>query len=287
MITVKAVQENATGIGTPTINNPAMSPPVTYTTVYSSSLDTDPPNDPSGKPLWRDPAAFVTSMQLKNDDGSYSALDVAQLNIQLNGKAADTTTTPVTPSVKGTRQEIQEAADQIYGTLSAAGQPADIEKYDIYRNDCLALDVGVGSEMKITFNGIDVAVYGYDNEGKPKTLIGLLDTLYRELSNDGVQNMDEGQYTAVDIGNLLSEFKDAQNHLLGMVAEIGGRTNRLDLLEARYQSDVINYTQMKSDAEDADEAELIMQYKLAEATYKAALSTGSYIIQPTLMDYLR
>jgi flagellar hook-associated protein 3 FlgL len=44
---------------------------------------------------------------------------------------------------------------------------------------------------------------------------------------------------------------------------------------------------MKSDAEDADEAELIMRYKMAETVYKAALSTGASIIQPTLMDFLR
>jgi flagellin-like hook-associated protein FlgL len=296
MITVKAVQTNASGIDTPTITQPAMSPPISYKTIYSSSLDVDP----DGKPLWRDADAFdIPKLKLKKDDGTlvdFEADDIAQIDLQLNGKDADATATPPTEEILGTRDTLQTSANQIYGVdengdpvLDKNGKPiaAEIEKYDIYRNDCLALDVGVGSDMKITFNGIDVAVYGYDAEGKPKTIIGLLDTLYRELSNDGVQNADDGQYTAVDIGNLLSEFKDAQNHMLALVAEIGGRTNRLDLLESRYQSDVLNYTQMKSDAEDADEAELIMQYKLSEATYKAALSTGSYIIQPTLMDYLR
>jgi flagellar hook-associated protein 3 FlgL len=58
-------------------------------------------------------------------------------------------------------------------------------------------------------------------------------------------------------------------------------------LEIRYAQDEINYTQMMSDAEDVDFAEVIMNQKMAEAVYQAALSAGARVIQPTLMDFLR
>ena len=44
---------------------------------------------------------------------------------------------------------------------------------------------------------------------------------------------------------------------------------------------------MKSNAEDVDFAEVIMNQKMAEAVYQASLAAGARIIQPTLMDFLR
>ena len=44
---------------------------------------------------------------------------------------------------------------------------------------------------------------------------------------------------------------------------------------------------VQSNIEDIDTAEVIMQYKTAESVYMAALSTGSKIIQPSLLDFLR
>jgi len=71
------------------------------------------------------------------------------------------------------------------------------------------------------------------------------------------------------------------------MAEIGGRQNRLDMMNTRFEQDTINYTQMKSDVEDLDQAEAIMNYSMAEAVYRAALSVGGRILQPTLVDFLR
>lgn len=89
------------------------------------------------------------------------------------------------------------------------------------------------------------------------------------------------------IGNFIRPLQNAQAHLLGRIAEIGGKTQRIEMLESRYELDNINYHQMLSDAEDADMAEVIMNFKMAESVYKAALSAGASIIQPTLMDFLR
>ena len=86
---------------------------------------------------------------------------------------------------------------------------------------------------------------------------------------------------------LIGRVQGAQNHLLTRTAEIGGRQRRLELLEARYSQDNLNYEKMRSDAEDADMAEVIMYLKMAETVYQAALSAGARVIQPTLMDFLR
>ena len=117
-----------------------------------------------------------------------------------------------------------------------------------------------------------------DTKTEPKNLFTLLNNLYQTVHSGG---------GADQISAYVVDLQQAQSHLLSTLAELGGRVNRLDILASRYEQDQINYTQMRSDAEDADQAEIIMNYKMAEAVYKAALSAGAYIIQPTLMDFLR
>lgn len=160
------------------------------------------------------------------------------------------------------------------------GDPALIEEL---RSDVLSFSVAIGTDMPVTVNGIDLAFYGKgtDANGNETNLniYNLVDDLYNTLMTDGV--------TADDINNYISDLQKAQDHTLSVTAEIGGRVNRMEILESRYAQDELNYTQMLSDAEDADLAEVIMRYKMAEAVYNASLAAGASIIQPTLMDYLR
>jgi flagellar hook-associated protein 3 FlgL len=158
--------------------------------------------------------------------------------------------------------------------------PANLPIFTELTQDVMTFDVGVGSDVEVTVNGLELAFYGPTDPmtGVPKNIYNMINDLY-ETVNSGAG--------AEDINDYLTDLKGTQSHLLSLMAEFGGRTNRLEVLSNRYEQDEINYTQMKSDAEDADQAEVIMNYKMAESVYKAALSTGSYIIQPTLMDFLR
>jgi flagellar hook-associated protein 3 FlgL len=167
-------------------------------------------------------------------------------------------------------------------SMAAGGALEDLH------GDVLTFDVGIGIEMPVTFNGIDVVYMGteeiMDADGNPtgtyrtKDIFSIMDQLYKDVL---------AGKPADEIAKNITDLQAGQQHILGLVAEVGGRDNRLDILISRYEQDDINYTQMKSDAEDADQAEVIMNYKMAEAVYKAALSAGAFIIQPTLMDFLR
>jgi len=143
--------------------------------------------------------------------------------------------------------------------------------------DVLTFDVGPAVSMPVTINGIDLALFRA-SDGTTRNIFNVLHEIYQAASSGA---------GADELTRLIRPVQDAQNHLLTKVAELGGRTRRLELLSARYEQDEINYEQMKSDAEDADMAEIIMYQKMAEAVYQAALSAGARIIQPTLMDFLR
>jgi len=158
-------------------------------------------------------------------------------------------------------------------------------------NDVLLFDVGPGISMPVTQNGLDVIFFiTKDDEGNPivRNTFDLLQEIYLAINGDPSQPPpDDEPLTTDDLTKLIGLIQGAQNHLLTRTAEIGGRQRRLELLEARYEQDTLNYEKMRSDAEDADMAEVIMYLKMAETVYQAALSAGARIIQPTLMDFLR
>ena len=164
------------------------------------------------------------------------------------------------------------------------GTPPDIpdmrailEMMNTLKADVLTFDVGPGISMDVTFNGIELVMFQAP-DNTTMNIFNLLHEVYESASSGA---------PAEDLGKYITSLQYAQNHLLAKTAEVGGRTNRLDLLTARYEQDNLNYTQMMSNAEDADMADVIMYQKMAEAVYQAALSAGARIIQPTLMDFLR
>jgi len=159
-------------------------------------------------------------------------------------------------------------------------------------NDVLHFDVGPGISMPVTQNGIDIVFFvtkADDEFGTPivRNTWDLLQEVYLAVNGDDSTDPPTPPKTTDELTKLIGLVQGAQNHLLTRTAEIGGRQRRLELLDARYQQDNINYESMRSDAEDADMAEVIMYLKMAETVYQAALSAGARIIQPTLMDFLR
>lgn len=90
------------------------------------------------------------------------------------------------------------------------------------------------------------------------------------------------------VGNQsLAEVEDALDTLLRVRADVGARINRLELADARMQELELNVEQLISDNEDVDLARAIIDLKVAENVYRAALASGARIIQPTLLDFLR
>ncbi|MBU3571873.1 flagellar hook-associated protein FlgL [Priestia aryabhattai] len=75
--------------------------------------------------------------------------------------------------------------------------------------------------------------------------------------------------------------------LLAERSELGARSNRLELIENRLDSQEITATKMLSNNEDADIEKVITDLTVQESVHRAALGVGAQIIQPTLLDFLR
>lgn len=88
------------------------------------------------------------------------------------------------------------------------------------------------------------------------------------------------------VGNQLAGADTRMQELLYHRSTVGARINRLELQESRLTSTQESLTDLLSQTEDANMAEVIMELKMQENVYRAALATGARIIMPTLLDFL-
>lgn len=131
---------------------------------------------------------------------------------------------------------------------------------------------GVNVNTTVSINGVDLMGAGGDNINK--ILGDLVDALR--------SNAD-----STTISGFIGKIQKKQQDTLSTLADVGGRMNRLDMMEASNGENEINYVEILSKVEDIDQAQVTMEFKMAEAVYRSALAVGARVIEPTLMDFLR
>lgn len=133
------------------------------------------------------------------------------------------------------------------------------------------IQIGTSQSMDVTVTGLELLNTGscniYHILGK------CVKMLNGDMSTDGLQEM-------------VTTLQNAQSSALTLQTKIGASQNRLTFIGNRYDSSELNYTKMKSDAEDADLAESIVNLTTAQAVYNAALAGGAKIIKTSLIDFL-
>ncbi|HHV16661.1 MAG TPA: flagellar hook-associated protein FlgL [Gelria sp.] len=99
------------------------------------------------------------------------------------------------------------------------------------------------------------------------------------------QDIRSGDLPEVDAA--LGKIDNKMTDLLTARSTIGAKVNRLELQQNRLEGTRISFTDLLSQNEDADMAEVIMNLKMQENVYRSSLAAGARIIQPTLIDFLR
>lgn len=148
---------------------------------------------------------------------------------------------------------------------------ADAATLSSLEDQGILFNVGKGLQENVVIGGPELVGTGDNN------LFKVLDDLVDVLKNGG---------TGEEISPFIDALQEKQNDILSITAEIGGRINRMDMLSSRYESDLLNYETIISEIEDVDMTEAIVNYRMAEASYQAALSANSKIVLPTLADFM-
>lgn len=131
----------------------------------------------------------------------------------------------------------------------------------------------------IGFNTSKSSVYIGDRveSGGATQLLGVLDQLIKDLE----ENNSEG------IERALSRLDAQLDNINAIRAEIGVKTNRVELTLNRIEDDNVNLRGLLSKNEDIDMAETLMNLQMQYNVYNAALSVGAKIITLSLVDFLR
>ena len=125
---------------------------------------------------------------------------------------------------------------------------------------------------------VDISVNGQTLFGDSTT--GMLATL-TNLSAD----LRSGNSTGINTA--LTSIDGEIDNVVTLRAGLGARTNRMTSLQAQLDYTSANLEQNLSSIEDADMASTITEFTNASNVYKAALSVGAKIIEPSLVDFMR
>lgn len=159
-------------------------------------------------------------------------------------------------------------------------QDPDFGKFSIdvnSMNDRILYEVGVGDSINVNVPGGSL----FNDSGNAAT--GTVPSMIT-MFDDIIAKMDAGDYKG--ISDQLDVVDKEMGNLLRVRADIGARSNRMDLTEDRMDSDAVNFTSLMSKNEDVDVAETIMNLKNEENVYQASLAAGARIIQQSLVDFL-
>lgn len=146
-------------------------------------------------------------------------------------------------------------------------------EYNKFGNEKISLSLGKASSINCSIPAVKITGYGSDN------VINILDEI-SEVLNDNTS-------TGSDLSPLYEKIDERFNNVINSITSIGAKTVRLDMEERQVEDSKFNLTKLKTEIEGIDIEEAITNFKTAELAYNAALSVGSKIIQPTLLDFLR
>lgn len=158
--------------------------------------------------------------------------------------------------------------------LADISTPEKQQAIEDERAQAMTLEVGYALQMDISLNGIEIVGVGSEN------LFTIMDNIIDTLRSGR-------EPIATELGSNIDNLLDAHTRITTCLVKSGSMQQKITTLQNRYAADIINYNQVRSNIEDIDYAEAIMNYKMKESVYQATLAMGANIIQPTLLDFLR
>ncbi len=165
-------------------------------------------------------------------------------------------------------------------------------KVNTEAKDCLSTDIG--RDIDDIINAVDDALAAQEK----LTTLNNLKSNPNYASDECQANLEkliEAAQKELDLKNdtLNKAFESGitkmQNHQETVdiaVSDVGNRMSRLDLTKSRLQTQKTNFTNLKSENEDIDLEDVVVNYTSAELVYNASLTAASRSVRQTLLDFI-
>jgi flagellar hook-associated protein 3 FlgL len=191
-------------------------------------------------------------------------------------------------SLKSIQSEVEQLSEQMItignsqfnGKYIFNGQLTDKVPYtsgnagnEITDAHDINFELGTGVKIAVSVNGNSAFGVAGDTNNVFKVLKDIQDALktsdFQNLTND-IGRLDKG----------MDKFLEVR-------ADVGAKSNRIQLILNRLQDTGTNLTSMQSKVEDADIPGVITNLKTDQNVYQSSLEVGAKLIQPSLIDFLR
>jgi len=202
---------------------------------------------------------------LGTDDRNAVANEVDQISDQLHLMANTQVGSKYIFSGTATDKalQIQDPVTKIWSSQTSAGNDQEVK-----------FEVGNNVNIPISVNGNNL--FG-DTATIPSGIFTTLSALSKALkAND-----------STSINNAIGSVDANINNVIALRSDLGARVNRMTSIQSQLDSTSINLQQNLSSIQDADMAKTITDFTNQQNVYKAALSVGAKIIQPSLVDFMR
>jgi flagellar hook-associated protein 3 FlgL len=158
----------------------------------------------------------------------------------------------------------------VFGGTTAGGMAYDAS--GAYQGDAgqVMRTVGDGAKVRVETTGPEVFGTG------PNQLFTILDDIAKNLRTNPSA-----------LGGDQARLKTASTTIQSEVASIGARYNRLSVMQESGEQRLIELTSQRSEMEDIDLPNTIMELQLQQTAYQAALAATAKVIQPSLVEFLR
>ena len=163
-------------------------------------------------------------------------------------------------------------------TTSAPYDPAVGPGTDGYGGDGGAIVRTIGPGLSVQVNVAGSALFGDGADGRLLHVLRDISAHLRSAVAADVEALRSTDLVALD-GRL--------DDLLAARTTVGAISERLESAKGRLEDVEDAATRFRSEAEDADMAQAILDLTNHQSVYQAALRSGAQIIQPSLMDFLR
>lgn len=150
----------------------------------------------------------------------------------------------------------------------------------------------IGAANRISVNVEGNAIFGQNGSSIFDSIQKLTLALAGETSYK-TATYDEGPPADIviethdlDISSVLADLDEDLDRLLLERADLGARSNYVELTQSRLKDNYTTFTELLSNNEDVDYAEASLKLASAETVYEAALAAGAKVIQKSLLDFL-
>lgn len=186
---------------------------------------------------------------------------------------------------------------------------------DPSKNGKQIIEYDVGNNQTLRVNTTADEAFTHDMGRDMQEVISMLEEYasYENSLNDVKKMIESGKYKGTEDEQLLERQKEALEEAMTRVGDkisnrsdklisncdeyakraqlaetdCGARMSRLAMVENRLSMEQTNFEELVSINEDADYTDLVIQLKSIEMTYNAALSSISYVMQTSLLDFIR